>query len=61
MRAADLPATKHYTGTVTWTHNGTTHAVHPFAIEHASGYTFLHYQTGRAHQLKDEWEVEVSP
>lgn len=57
MKAGDLPATKRWNRQVSWTRNGATHVSQPFAIEHSHGFVFLHYATGKAHQLRAEWEV----
>lgn len=59
MKAADLPATDNFTGRVSYKFKGRWVTVEPYAIQHIYGRTYLHIKNA-AHQLKDEWEVEVT-
>lgn len=61
MIAADLDPKRHAGKTITWHHNGIPRRSRPFAIEHAAGFTYLHIDGYKAHELRSSWEVEVTP
>ena len=61
MKAADLSPQRDANRLITWVHNDTTFRSRPFAIEHSHGFTYLHIEGYRAHELRAEWEVVVTP
>lgn len=58
MLARDL-TDRHAGRLISWAVDDTTYHSRPFAIEHLDGLVWLHYDTGRVHELRPEWEVQV--